>query len=340
MLSVDIRTMCIGLVLSSAFFVASSVSAASADETELDSALVIDTIEKANPSALEGLPVVESDGELTASFEEQTASIPISSTGKIEVEDQRNPERGLVVELPFSESGNHAEKIKENSVLIDNENGTASTVSVREDASVQVHTVISDKNSPTRFEYKISVPPGGSMTVQDDGSVVILGSTGEFIGGVAPDWAKDNLGNSVPTWYEVDGNTLVQIVDHDKATEYPVVADPWFGIKLFNGIWRDWYNNDYRYNGNVSAWGATVMWGGGNVGGYANGQFIMRTVGWNEWVAAYEDVKNKPTLRQQYNCHVLAGTIGLPFTGTYNLERFRRDNSNWGWNVLQHRCNW
>ena len=100
------------------------------------------------------------------------------------------------------------------------------------------------------------------MTVQDDGSVVILGSTGEFIGGVAPDWAKDNLGNSVPTWYEVDGNTLVQIVDHDKATEYPVVADPWFGIKLFNGIWRDWYNNDYRYNGNVSAWGATVMWNG------------------------------------------------------------------------------
>ena len=82
------------------------------------------------------------------------------------------------------------------------------------------------------------------------------------------------------------------------------------------------------------------MWGGGNVGGYANGQFIMRTAGWNEWVAAYEDVENKPTLRQQYNCHVLAGTIGLPFTGTYNLERFRRDNSNWGWNVWQHRCNW
>lgn len=39
-------------------------------------------------------------------------------------------------------------------------------------------------------------------------------------------------------------------------------------------------------------------------------------------------------------CLVLAGTIGLPFTGTYNVERVRRDNAFWSWNVWSHYYNW
>lgn len=42
---------------------------------------------------------------------------------------------------------------------------------------------------------------------------------------VAPAWALDANGESVPTQYRIEGTTLVQVIDHHGAT-YPVVGDP------------------------------------------------------------------------------------------------------------------
>ncbi|MDO5682167.1 MAG: DUF2599 domain-containing protein [Propionibacteriaceae bacterium] len=200
--------------------------------------------------------------------------------------------------------------------------------------------MIASRNSPREYAYEVGLPEGGSLAVQENGAVFVLDRQGDYLGAVAPPWAKDNSGASVPTHYEIRGTTLVQIVDHAEMSgiQYPVVADPWFGVRLFSSIWAD--RGEVRYNGDVSNWGATVMWGGGGVGGYAAGQHIMRTAGWKEWMTKYPKITDKATLKQQYDCHVLAGTIGLPFTGTYNLERARPNNSNWAPGVWRHKCNW
>jgi hypothetical protein len=45
---------------------------------------------------------------------------------------------------------------------------------------------------------------------------------------IAPAWALDARGRSVPTHYLLSGGTITQVVEHGGAT-YPVVADPSFG---------------------------------------------------------------------------------------------------------------
>ncbi|XRG78987.1 hypothetical protein V5E38_01290 [Rossellomorea sp. GAMAL-10_SWC] len=47
----------------------------------------------------------------------------------------------------------------------------------------------------------------------------------------SPAWAKDANGNSVPTKYTVDGNTLIQTVEFNENSVFPIIADPdWIRI--------------------------------------------------------------------------------------------------------------
>ena len=73
-----------------------------------------------------------------------------------------------------------------------NDNGSATVLVVHEDAGVQIFTV--------------------------------------FVGAIVPPWAEDATGQSLPTHYEITGQTLTQIVDHLAAIEPPLVADAWLGI--------------------------------------------------------------------------------------------------------------
>ncbi len=60
----------------------------------------------------------------------------------------------------------------------------------------------------------------------DTGEVLLLGPSNKLLTTFDPAWAKDANGAPVPTHYEIDGNTLVQVVDFTAATAFPVVADP------------------------------------------------------------------------------------------------------------------
>ena len=64
----------------------------------------------------------------------------------------------------------------------------------------------------------------GRGTVQPDGSVRVVTSKGVMVE-IAVPWAKDANGRSLPTFYTVTGNRLVQTVDTKGAT-FPVAADP------------------------------------------------------------------------------------------------------------------
>lgn len=69
-----------------------------------------------------------------------------------------------------------------------------------------------------------------------DGSAVITGAAGELLVTTTSPWAVDAGGAPVPTRYEVDGNNLIQVVDHgDGDYAYPIVADPtyWWGGKTW-----------------------------------------------------------------------------------------------------------
>lgn len=252
----------------------------------------------------------------------------------------RTSDRELTISLPFADQAADAIVASSGVATFDNNNSSTTAPVVRDDGSLQIITVIENAAAPTRYDYDLSVPVGGSMVARDDGVVVITNGAGEFVGAVAPAWAKDAAGAPLATRYEIDGTTLTQVVDHGEGTEYPVVADPWLGITLFKSFKRDRYHGDYRYSAWVTGPGAVVLSGGGGVGGYAAGQAVFRGAGWNEWKKKWPAITNKATLQQQYNCHVAAGLYGLPFTQDYNLERYRVNRANWVSGVARHRCNW
>ncbi|WP_188676343.1 hypothetical protein [Subtercola lobariae] len=90
-------------------------------------------------------------------------------------------------------------------VSFDNNNDTSTVPVVKSDGSVEITTVIDNANAPATYAYPITVHGGGSVALNDDGTVSILNADGNWVAGIAPAWAKDATGGAVPTHYTVDG---------------------------------------------------------------------------------------------------------------------------------------
>lgn len=262
-----------------------------------------------------------------------TVRLPVSADDDAVI---YGPNGTLSIGLPFK-TGTRAE-LRDGLAGFDHGNGSWSVPIAQPDGSVQIAAVIESAAAPTEYRYSLSLPAGAE--VRDiDGLVTFWNAAGTFLGGVAPAWALDAKGEVVPTSFRVEGNTLVQHVDHGKASAYPVVADPWLGINLFQGLSTSTQSGDIRYNFSRTSWGVSVHTGlaqGGGAGGLAAGIAIMQSAGWDELRTPWPAITNKATLRQQYDCHVVGGY----FEGQWNLERFRANFSNWLPTSLSHQCNW
>lgn len=211
---------------------------------------------------------------------------------------------------------------------------------LRQDGTLQAHTVIDSADAPTRYEYTVEIPHGGRMEAVGT-SVLIFNEGDEMVGGIAPAWAKDASGNDVPTRYEIDGAVLMQVVEHRTGSVYPVTADPWLGVNLFGHVFKDTYKNQPRVNAKLSPWGWAVYTGVGSHIGPAQGQITLNTYGLEEILSRGQDIRDafagKTSMYQQFQCHAL----GALAAGDWNLERVRPTLTiPWTKNVLKHRCNW
>lgn len=313
-------------------------SAANAEEPGLVGAAAEVVLAEVAPEVMSNIADVEvGDGEVSFTENDVTAEVPLDASEPLRLSSEGG---GVSVQLPFGDEAELVESEDPGVVVFDNGNDSTSAVVVHDDSSVQVNTIIESSEAPTRYDYAVTVPDGGRLASDETGAVAVLDADGGFVAGVAAPWAKDANGVEVPTRYEVSGSTLTQVVEHSSAYAYPITADPWWGKRLFQKVWRGTWKGDYTYNAWVTPWGALVLSGGGGIGGHIAGGFIMRGAGWDEWRSAYPAVTNKATLRQQYDCHVAAGVYGLPFTKDYNLERARSNRDNWFPNVWNHHCNW
>jgi hypothetical protein len=97
------------------------------------------------------------------------------------------------------------------------------------DGGMQVLVVIEGADAPTEYWFDMTVPAGAVFRATSDGGAEVVGADGQIVTAVAPPWALDANGQSVPTRYLIEGTTLVQVIDHHGAS-YPVVGDPKFGF--------------------------------------------------------------------------------------------------------------
>lgn len=203
--------------------------------------------------------------------------------------------------------------------VIENKGKEFTTVtSVKDDGGLQMATILHDSKSPERFEYLLDVPSEATIR-ETHGGVLIEDKEGELIGGFTPPWAKDANGNDVPTRYLVEGNTLVQIVDHQSAENlaYPVVADPVYrkGI-VKNVVHERWKNGGWEIRFTVTA---LAYW-------YQpfNPSYVYK-MGLDDLREHHPRSMAKATMAQQWDCHVR----GLYLVKNVDLESKRKSWPGW-----------
>lgn len=93
---------------------------------------------------------------------------------------------------------------------------------------IQTFIEIPTAQSPMEYEFPIDVPDGAMLNAQPDGSVFVMGSDGIPVAVVNVPWALDAEGSAVRTHFRVEGSTVIQVVEPDASTAFPVIADPDF----------------------------------------------------------------------------------------------------------------
>lgn len=264
-----------------------------------------------------------------------SVSVPNDPSLKMTIEGRNGK---VSVGLPFSDSASKAASSHAGTAAFDNKNGSSTTPIVRKDGSVQINTVINGAKAPKRYAYKMQVPEGAK--IERVGSSILVVKGKKMVAGIAPAWAKDAKGKSVPTHYEVKGNVVTQVVDHGSQYAYPIVADPFLGRNLFETMQKNrkgqWEGED-TYSGELSKWGLAVYWG--ITGPVVSGNDVMLNQGWQEWKDRLLGQNPPVTLWQQYQCHVKYGYDHYHAGIHWDLELARPSNPDWS-NVLEHGCNW
>ena len=129
--------------------------------------------------------------------------------------------------IPEADGAHDARLIAEGVLEYDTDDGYSTVPLVKDDGQVKIATVIESSAAPDRYAYDLELPAGSTLEKNDDGSVSVLNAGGQLTALVNVPWAEDADGASVPTRFEIDGTTLVQIVEH-RGASHPVVADPWW----------------------------------------------------------------------------------------------------------------
>jgi len=248
--------------------------------------------------------------------------LPVDTVSEISL----SSETGTVsIGLPFATQASNA-RVEQTGVVSYNNNGSTTVPVLTADGNIQINTVIESTGAPTRYEYPIDIPAGGTVVhSKEDGSVVVFDASDEVIMTVAAPWAKDARGNSVPTRYEVVNDVLTQVVDHNDSFVCPIIADPYVG----NGVFYSsaWITNTAR--------GYTV-----NAVPTAEGRRLNTTnvLGTHlrqlKKILGSQSSKVAPTICEQFYCHVVGNFLE---PGTYNMESWR-PYKDWGWQLNPWEC--
>ncbi len=189
--------------------------AALIDSAELESA--IETFETGDAeSAAELATIVAPQNGVDL---DESSLVDLNSDGELVL----NADAGFTMGLSVKGSNSTPE-------IID---GTAVTTAVDTDLDVvaratndgaQLLTVLGSKHAPNSIEFELDLPNDATLTQQPDGSIWI--NTDSFGAEIKTPWAIDADGNPINTRYEINGRTLVQVIETNTNTAFPVVADP------------------------------------------------------------------------------------------------------------------
>lgn len=316
-----------------------SASPAFATTPPADSAPPEAVLAEVAPEVLDSLSRPEVNGDSVEYATESVATTVPLEPGEDIIIGREGQQIGIG--LPFAENAQPVETKSDSIVAFDNGNGSDTASLLHDDGSVQITTILKDASAPSRYEYSLDVPTDATVAQDVNGLVTITGSDGETLGMIAPAWAKDSNGNAVNTWYEVNGDQITQVVEHDGMNSYPIVADPFMGIDMISSFKWVKSSQGYTISVAVTPWMGTVS--EAIAGGY--GWDELKTKVKKKSVTEFNRL-NTVTMNQQWLCHAagklligVAGWLGVDKRPTWDLENWRKANPGYV-KAVKSQCNW
>lgn len=159
-----------------------------------------------------------------------------SSPQGVDVEIPADPSDGvklsagdfaLKIGLPYSENAADSAVLENGGVAYPSPTSSTNAV-VPTDGGAQLLSIIETRDAPETYAYELSTSPGHRLEATPDGGAQIVDDQGVAKAIFEPAWAQDANGTSIPTHYSVEGNMLIQVVEHNDRSDisYPIVADP------------------------------------------------------------------------------------------------------------------
>ena len=174
----------------------------------------------------------------------ETKDSVISEVGDITYEIAKDVQEGITINnaagtsiamgLPSVDDSAEGILTESGTVVYVDDNSDYSVSAQMLENGVRSLVTINDVEAGNEFSFDFDLPKGYSFELGDDlasrdsisDSIWIVNDEGDIVGEICAPWAKDANGNDVNTYYKLEGNTLVQVLEYTEDTVFPVVADP------------------------------------------------------------------------------------------------------------------
>ena len=190
---------------------------------------IAEIIAKAAPTGALTPVAAKADRTFGTAISGHEVSLPSTGDGKIVAGIGKS---ALTLTLPGKASAK-GQVAADGTVVYPASSGGVTTAIQAQADGVRVQTISNGAGDPSSFKYAVG---GATPILRADGGVDLVsraqGPTQltKIVGGIATPWAVDANGASVGTHYTVEGDSLIQVLDVNASTVYPVVADPKFSL--------------------------------------------------------------------------------------------------------------
>lgn len=161
--------------------------------------------------------------------------IPKTINEPISIIDKEDESLNLKIHLPKDNNIDAVSKSDTGTILYYNKNYAPVDYSVQPTKDgVKSLITINDSSASKEYKFNLDLPEGSKLVTSadylgseyDTGEVYIVDDSNIITSIFAPAWAKDANNNSVKTYYKVEGNNLIQVVEFNENSAFPIVADP------------------------------------------------------------------------------------------------------------------
>lgn len=235
----------------------SNLSALTVMGAELDHKQIEAERNAENVEGIVGTDQVASEMEETrngfdVTIDEQTMTIPKEGDADIEMSSEDGSE-DISMSLPQEAELSDAIVTTNGTIVYEGDNDA--TVSVQplqiEESDLTVMgnrtmVTIENKNASKEYSFEYKLPENSRLVKAEDyyqdmkqdepitdeeialekGWIYVVDADNEILAAIEPAWAQDADGNSVPTYYEISGTTLIQVVEFGQGSKFPIIADP------------------------------------------------------------------------------------------------------------------